>query len=74
MTERERKTLREWRESQYMTLAELANLMGVTTRTVWTWEHGTEPRFSNRRQLAHVLNIEPSQLVFEAIAPKARAA
>lgn len=70
----ERKSLREWREERLLTLAELAAKVGVTTRTVWTWEHGlVEPRYRNQRQLAEALGVQPQQIDWGET-PKSKAA
>jgi transcriptional regulator with XRE-family HTH domain len=60
-----RKTLREWREENYLTLKELAEKIGVRFQTVWNWEHGrAKPEFRNVRALAQALNISPKQIIF----------
>ena len=66
--------LREWREAQFLTLGELAQLVGVRLQSVWAWEHGqARPQFRHTRKLAEVLHIQPQQIA-EAAAPKVRAA
>ncbi len=48
-----KRTIRELREAQGWTQLELANRLGVTPATVYTWERGKfDPRASQLRKLA----------------------
>ena len=48
-------TLRAARDRQHLSQAELAEQLGVSTRTVQNWEAGTWPRPSHRRMLVEFL-------------------
>jgi|SRR5579859_4067148 len=61
--ELERKTIRAWREENFLTLKELAEKVGVKLQTVWNWEHGKHPEFRNIRKLAEVFGIHPKQII-----------
>jgi len=53
-----RKTIRQLREEQGWTQLELANRLGVTPVTVYTWERGrNEPRASQLRKLAELFGV-----------------
>lgn len=52
------KTIRELREERGWTQLELANRLGVTPATVYTWERGKyEPRASQFRRIAQVFEV-----------------
>ena len=62
------------RRRRLLTQAELAAQVGVTTKTVQTWESGqAQPRLRHVRRLAEVLGV-PAQELLEAFEGKARAA
>ncbi|HEY7339254.1 MAG TPA: helix-turn-helix transcriptional regulator [Ktedonobacterales bacterium] len=62
-----RKTIREWRTENFLTLQELADIVGVKLQTLWNWEHDrATPEFRNIRALANALAIEPRQIVLPA--------
>lgn len=72
MPKTERHTIKEWRDSQYMTMAELAAKIGTQTQTIWRWEHDkVAPSTRNLRKLAEALGIHPSQIIPPAVLPKA---
>jgi DNA-binding XRE family transcriptional regulator len=53
-----RKTIRELREQHGWTQLQLANKLGVTPATVYTWERGIfDPRASQLRKLARVFEV-----------------
>ena len=53
-----RRTIRELREEQGWTQLELANKLGVTPATVYTWERGKfDPRASQLRKLALAFGV-----------------
>jgi len=59
-----RKTIREWRTENFLTLQELAEMVGVRLQTLWNWENDRAiPAFRNIRALARALQIEPRQIV-----------
>lgn len=59
-----RKTIREWREENFLTLKELAEKVGVKLQTVWNWESGrSQPEKRNIRALALALGIDPRQII-----------
>ena len=53
-----RKTIRQLREERGWTQLELANQLGVTPATVYTWERNrNEPRASQLRKLADLFGV-----------------
>jgi len=61
---RERKTIRQWRDSRFLTQEELGAMIGVTLFSISNWELGTkQPRAKNIRALAAALGIEPDQII-----------
>jgi transcriptional regulator with XRE-family HTH domain len=53
-----RKTIRQLREEREWTQLELANTLGVTPATVYTWERGrNEPRASQLRKIAETFGV-----------------
>lgn len=53
-----KRTIRELREGQGWTQLELANKLGVTPATVYTWERGKfDPRASQLRKLALAFGV-----------------
>jgi transcriptional regulator with XRE-family HTH domain len=55
--------LRALREAQGMSVRALANLVGVSSVTVWKWESGgAKPRGRMIGPLAKALNVLPAQL------------
>lgn len=59
-----RKTIRAWRTENFLTLQELADIVGVRVQTLWNWENDRAmPAFRNIRALAKALKIEPRQIV-----------
>jgi transcriptional regulator with XRE-family HTH domain len=60
----ERKTIRAWRDSRYLTQQELGDMIGVTLFSISNWELGTkQPRAKNMRALAAALGITPDQII-----------
>jgi transcriptional regulator with XRE-family HTH domain len=60
----ERKTVREWRTSKWLTQEELGDKIGVTYYTISNWELGIkQPRAKNMRALAGALGITPDQII-----------
>ncbi len=52
------KTIRQLREEKGWTQLDLANQIGVTPGTIWSWEKGRfEPRASQLRALAEVFGV-----------------
>ncbi len=45
------KDLRQERQQRGLTQEELANLLGVTMRTVWRWEQGERPNKLGRKAI-----------------------
>lgn len=78
MSDIERKALRAWRESRYLSMHELAEKAGLSVQTIWSIENGKRNKVAYRtlRGLAAALDIEPSQIIVtpNASAPKAEAA
>ncbi len=53
-----RKTIRQLREERGWTQLELANRLGVTPATIYTWERDrNEPRASQFRKLADLFGV-----------------
>ena len=70
MSELEKKPLREWRNSRWLTQEELGAKMGedggvkVSGLTVSAWELGIKrPRAKNMRNLAKALGVLPEQII-----------
>ena len=62
-----RKTIRQLREGRGWTQLELANLLGVTPATVYTWERGkNEPRASQFRRLAELFEVSMDDIELPA--------
>lgn len=58
-----KRTIRELREAQGWTQLELANKLGVTPATVYTWERGKfDPRASQLRKLALAFGVRMDDL------------
>lgn len=52
-------TLKELREQRFLTVADLAKRLGVSTQTIYHWEAGThKPLLSHRKKLVEALGIE----------------
>lgn len=59
--------LKHYRESRFLTQAELGEKAGVSWKTISAIERGVEqPRFKTLRRLAEALEITPQQLVGQA--------
>jgi transcriptional regulator with XRE-family HTH domain len=60
-----RKSLRWWREHRHLTVGELSELSGLSTRTINNWEHGTAPKMrpKNRRAVAKALMVAPDKII-----------
>jgi len=57
-------TLRELRKRRFLTIAELAEKLGVSSQTVWDWEMGVwKPSMKNLRKLHDLFGDD----VFEAV-------
>jgi transcriptional regulator with XRE-family HTH domain len=57
-------TLKELRESKFLTQQEVAYKLGVAPTTVSNWERGLqEPRFSLLRGLAELYGITPQEIL-----------
>ncbi len=69
------KTIRQLREEQGWTQLELANRIGVTPGTVYSWEKGKfEPRASQLRALALAFGVKMDDIELEEQEGKAIAA
>lgn len=52
------KTIRQFREEHGWTQVQLANLLGVSPATVYTWERGKfDPRASQLKKLAQTFKV-----------------
>jgi transcriptional regulator with XRE-family HTH domain len=60
-----RKSLRWWREHRHLTVSELAELSGLSERTINNWERGTAPKMrpKNRRAAAKALMVAPDKII-----------
>ena len=59
-----RKTIRGWRTENFLTLQELADMVGVRLQTLWNWANDRAmPTFRNIRALARALKIDPHQII-----------
>jgi transcriptional regulator with XRE-family HTH domain len=60
-----KRTLRWWRDHRHLSVEELAELSGLSSRTINSWEKGAvlSMRPKNRRALAKALMIAPDKLV-----------
>jgi transcriptional regulator with XRE-family HTH domain len=60
-----KRTLRWWRDHRHLSVEELAELSGLSSRTINNWEKGAvlTMRPKNRRVLAKALMIAPDKLV-----------
>jgi transcriptional regulator with XRE-family HTH domain len=65
--------LREWREARAFTQVELAELAGVSSRSVAGYEAGAGARPPTVRKLAEVLGVEVADLRGDPDSPKAEA-
>ena len=62
-----RKTIRQLREARGWTQLELANLLGVTPATVYSWERGkNEPRASQFRRLGELFGVPMEEIELPA--------
>jgi transcriptional regulator with XRE-family HTH domain len=69
------KSIRQLREEQGWTQLELANRIGVTPGTVYSWERGKfEPRASQLRALALAFGVSMDDIELEDAQGKAIAA
>lgn len=58
--------LQRLRKEHQLTLANVATQLGVSKPTVWAWEHDkARPLESRLEELAHVLGVEPAELLSE---------
>jgi putative transcriptional regulator len=58
-----RRSLRELRTERGWNQAELAHRLGVAPSTIYNWESGRfEPRFSQFRELASVLEVSMDEI------------
>ena len=56
--------LRYWRRARFLSQQELADAVGVSTKTVGGWERGeSEPRVRHLQRLCQVLNVTAEQLL-----------
>lgn len=57
------KTLREWRRERLISIEDLAEKTGVSTKTIVETELGrTRPKFRTIRKLSEALNVEPREV------------
>ena len=67
-------TLRETRAARVLTIRELAEAAGVSTRTIVQVEAGQiVPRFATLKKIAAALGVEPAEIVEFAAAIEAAA-
>jgi transcriptional regulator with XRE-family HTH domain len=60
--------LRQYRQSRYLSQAQLGLLLGVQPATVGTWERGEAiPRQRMRRKLARQLGVTEQELGFDQL-------
>ena len=64
--------VREMREAQYLTRRELAELAGLSVRTIWSVENGHSSRLVTRRALLRALGVTPEEGAKVFPAPSAR--
>ena len=70
-----RKTIRQLREARGWTQLELANLLGITPATVYSWERDrNEPRASQFRRLAELFEVPMEQLELPQVEREAKLA
>jgi transcriptional regulator with XRE-family HTH domain len=70
-----RRTLREWRTLVFFeSQLEFAARLGVKAATLSSWErarHAKAPRFATRRQIAQVLGVPVSEIVWPGVSGEA---
>ena len=63
--------VRQLRLARRMTVAELAERVGVSRPTIWAWEHGkSQPRERRILPLAESLNVPEDELILGRIDPE----
>jgi transcriptional regulator with XRE-family HTH domain len=65
--------LKEWREFRGFTQPELAERAGLSLRTVFNYEHGSNALPNNARKLAEALGVQIGDLLSEQDHPKGAA-
>ncbi len=66
------KGLTEYREERYMSVDEFVQLLGISTRTLYTILKGKRPRLTTMRRIAEKLGVHPTDI--EEFAPRPPAA
>ena len=67
------KSLREWRIERLLSLASLAELAGVTKKTLIDIEHGRrQPHYGTIADVCRVLNVAPGEVMEFAAALEGR--
>lgn len=57
------KTLREWRRDQLVSIEDLAERAGVSTKTIVETELGrSRPKFRTMRKLSEALDVDPKEV------------
>ena len=62
MSEIDVRPLREWRTARSWSVEVLAVRAGVSSKTVWNFEHGQPVKAGTLRKIAEALGIEPRQI------------
>ena len=60
--------LRELRERRRMSQEHVAGEVGVSTKTVWSWEHGGKIKWANAQRIAAFYGMDPEELVTRDLA------
>lgn len=55
--------LRAYRNARGLSMADLADQLGVRTNTIWRWENGRVPEQAMWARIEKVTGIKPDQIV-----------